>query len=256
MVGKNCVQVDPLSAHPAMPPHRSLLTSHSTTSLLHLQFRRQQHPPQGPPRPSDLPFHRRPLALSIKGLPLALPFKTLLNGPPRRGLPIGTPPLAPPCRHRPLAAAVAVPLAAQPSLHLLLRCPIKAPLLHHSQPLHLVACLRAHQTLPLPLQLLPLALLCQALAALPFTPLLALLGVRVLVPLCPGDRLLGHRFQLLGLLQHLVDKRCLRTVLLEHQLLGVSISSFFQLINQPSALKANSACATSLQWHCCCHMLP
>ena len=213
-----------MSAHPAMLPHQSLLTRNRTTSLLHLQFRRQQHPPQGPRRPSGLPCHRPRSALPIKGLPLALPFNTLQKVPLQRWLPIGTPPLACPCRHRRLAAAVL--LTAQPSLHLLHRCPIKSPLLHQSQPLHLVACLWARQTLPLPLQLLPLALLCQALAALPFTPLLALLGVRVLVPLGPGGRLLGHRFQLLGLLQHLVNKRCLKRVLLERQLLGVSPTSF------------------------------
>jgi len=223
-----------LSAHPAMLPHRSLLTRNRATCLLHLQFRRQQHPPQGPPRPSGLPFRSPPSALPIKGLPLALPFNTLQRGPPRRGLAIGTPPLARPCRHQRLAAAAAVPLAAQPFSHLLHQCLIKPPLLHHSPPLHLVACLWAHQTLPLPLQLPPLALLCQALAALPFTPLLALLGIRALVPLCPGGRLLGHQFHLLGLLQHLVDKRPLQMVLLERQLLGVSISSFFELTNQLS----------------------
>ncbi len=217
-----------------MLPHRSLLTWNRATSLLHLQFRRQQHQPQGPPRPSDLPFHRPPLALPIKGLPLALPFNTLQKGRPQQQLPIGTPPLAPLCRHRHLAAAAAVPWAAEPFSHLLLQCPIKPLLLHHSQPLHLVACLWAHQTLPLPLQLLPLALLCQALAALPFTPLLELLGVRALASLCPGARLLGHQLQLLGLLQHLMDKRPLQMVLLERQLLGVSISSFFDFTNQLS----------------------
>ena len=170
-----------MSAHPAMLPHRSLLTRNRATCLLHLQFRRQQHPPQGPPRPSGLPFRSPPSALPIKGLPLALPFNTLQRGPPRRGLAIGTPPLARPCRHQRLAAAAAVPLAA-----------------------------------------------------LPFTPLLALLGIRALVPLCPGGRLLGHQFHLLGLLQHLVDKRPLQMVLLERQLLGVSISSFFELTNQLS----------------------
>ncbi len=235
-----CVQVDPLSAHPAMLPHRSLLTRNRATCLLHLQFRRQQHPPQGPPRPSDLPFHRPPLALPIKGLPLALPFNTLQKGPLQRWLPIGTLPLAPLCRHRPLAAAAAVLLTAQPSSHLLHRYPIKPPLLHHSQPLHLVACLWAHQTLPLPLQLLPLALLCQALAALHSTPLLALVGVRALVPLCPGGRLLGHRFQLLGLLQHLVDKRRQKRVRLERQLLGVSFSSFCELADHLSAASSSN----------------
>ena len=239
-----------MSARPAMLPHWSLLTTNRATWFLHLQFRRQQHPPQGPPRLSGLPCHRPPSALPIRGLPLALPFNMLQKGPPQQGLAIGLAPLAPPCRHRPLAVAAAVPLTAQPSSHLLHQCPIKPLLLHHSRPLHLVACLWAHQTLPLPLQFLPLALLCQALAALPSTPLLALLRVRASLA---GARLLGHRFQLLGLIQHLVDKRRQKRVRLEHQLLGVSFSSFCELANHLSG--ASSSNVSTHGNVCMCYLL-